>query len=340
MKTLLKTFSLVSLIVVSLSSCKTVRRDDFPTSVSDVSIRLPAEFANSEARATFTSLEKNGDTRLVKGKDLNIKLPSGNYSVELVILNADGSEEYKSCNTSRPYVFSQPKENAIIDICKLSDRSIVLQTLPAGPVVDPIPPVVVPEIKDPIPVIPDPLPPTEVQAQFSVESNCFGMPVVATQIDKEIVLKMDGLIQNKVMDSLSYLRCNITVTLAKEKGKIISPLKYQINYALDDKSLKQNLWLLASGRDENTNLSLPCETYLFDTNANSKKYFTCSFYDTAPDKNKAVYSKFAAQYSASCQAETTKFVLGFTIAGPSKALITAMTIPELRFQIPTVESCL
>jgi hypothetical protein len=141
------------------------------------------------------------------------------------------------------------------------------------------------------------------------------------------------------MDSLSYLRCNITVNLAKAKGKIISPLKYQINYALDDKSLKQNLWLLASGRDENTNLSLPCETYLFDTNANSKKYFTCSFYDTAPEKNKAVFSKFAAQYSASCQAETTKFVLGFTIAGPSKALITAMTIPELRFQIPTVEAC-
>ncbi|RZI56310.1 MAG: hypothetical protein EOP14_05860, partial [Pseudomonas sp.] len=115
MKNFLHKLSLVSLIVSSLSSCKTVRRDDFPGSVSDVSIRLPAQFADSEARATFTSLEKDGDTRLVKGKDLNIKLPSGNYSVELVILNADGSEDYKSCNTSRPYVFSQPKENAIID---------------------------------------------------------------------------------------------------------------------------------------------------------------------------------------------------------------------------------
>jgi hypothetical protein len=197
----------------------------------------------------------------------------------------------------------------------------------------------VPEITNPIPVIPEPLPPTVVQAQFSVESTCFGMPVVATQIDREIVLKLDGLIQNKILDSLNYLRCNITIVLPKPKGKIYSPLQYQINYTLDDKSLKQNLWLLASGRDDNTNLALPCETYLFDSNANSKKYFTCSFYDTAPDKNKAVFSKFAAQHSASCQAETSKLVLGFTVAGPSKSVITAMTIPELRVQIPEVEAC-
>ncbi|MBC7531559.1 MAG: hypothetical protein H7318_08275 [Oligoflexus sp.] len=338
---------LILITLMTPIACKTVQRDDFANSTSEVRIILPEQFNSMEPRATFTRTDEKDDSHLVKGRELVIKLPSGTYAVDLVLLNAEGTEEYRSCNIARPYAFREPKEIAIVDICKGSNRSIVIQTLPSiiVPVVPPVAPVVPINPVIPLPVEPivpptEPLVVTPEPSLFLSETSCFGQPVLVTQQGNEIVFKIDGTIENKLIDVQSYLRCNITINLPKSKGRIYSPMAYQMTYTADDKTLKQNLWLMVSGRDEKSNLSLPCAAFLFNSAANSKKSFICSFYDTSPEHLLEVFPKTKADHDASCLSETKTISFSFTIAGPNKSLLYSLKIPELRMKIPQTEACL
>lgn len=335
-------------LILAMPSCKTVQRDGFRNTISEVSILLPEQFHSLEAHATFSRTDEKSDPKFVKGKDLTIKLPSGIYAVELVLLNSDGNEEYKSCNTSRPYVFKERREVAIVDICKESDRSVVIQTLP-NIVIPPIPTPVASPSPLPIPVVPfpiDPVIPTsepivsiQNHSLYVSESTCFGQPVLVTQQGDEFVFKINGSIENKWINGLSYLRCNITVNVPKPKGRIFSPLAYQMTYTADDKTLKQNLWFMVSGRDENNNLSLPCTPFLFNASTNSKKNFICSFYDTSAEHLLDIFPKTKAEHDASCQSVTKVIAFSFAIAGPANTLITSLKVPELRIHIPQTEAC-
>ena len=330
-------------------ACKTVPRDDVTSSVSEVSIRIPADYQSWDAQATFTKTDNPSDSRLVKGKDLHIKLPSGTYTINLVIFSGEGTENYQSCDTSKPYVFSLPKENAIMDICKIIDRSIVFQTLPIGPIVGgPMPPVVVNPPEPPSPVLSTPPIEPVVRSPenslakvpaYTVSDNCFGLPLVTSIENSEIILKLDGTINNKLIDITSYLRCVVTIKIDKAVGKIFSPLTYKLNYEGEPSFYSKNFWLMAEGQDESNKPSLPCEGFVFNSAANSKKLFICSLYDSSPEHLLEVPARNKELLKNSCLTKSSILKLNLILAGPNKSIVNNLKISEVRIRMPRTEAC-
>ncbi|MBC7661306.1 MAG: hypothetical protein H7249_16550 [Chitinophagaceae bacterium] len=318
-----------------LIGCKTVTRAGFEK-ISEVTIHLPEDYAGRDAKVTFVRLDST-DTRIVKGKDLNISLPSGTYSITLVLMSEDGtSEEFKSCDTRRPYVFTQAIETAIVDICKSGDSTstVVTQTIQKKAPVSPA--------RDPAPTPVGPPPPsigTGASDKFSMENTCFGLKSVATLEGNEVLIQMTDTLKDRNIVDAKYLRCSVTMNVPKTKAKIYSPIGYQIAYEGDDKTLKQNFWFMADARDDAGNLALPCDGFLVNANTNSKKVFICSFYDTRPDHLLEVFPKTHSQCTASCAAETTHIVFNLTLAGPDRAWFYSLKIPEIRIQLPETEAC-
>ncbi|MES2743928.1 MAG: hypothetical protein V4655_00815 [Bdellovibrionota bacterium] len=340
------------LLGFSLLSCKTVSRDEFNTKMTDVSVKIPDDLKSYDAKFSFSRIDSKADAKVVRGQDIQVKLPSGSYTVNLALSNKNGTEEFEACDTVKRYEFRETKVDAIIDICRKSDRALVAKTLTTAIVVPPAPPPgpVDPEkpVEPPIivvpPIIVDPpivLPPVvDEPALFETDDKCFGMPATFTREGTEIVIKPSGEIKDHIFDSANYPTCTITFNIPKAKGKGFAPSKYSVKFATDESTLAYKHYFRPIVKDEADISAFPCRLAIMNVATQSEKYFECSFYDTTPEKFGTVKESDKLNYEKSCNAESTKIRMEIALIGKTATKISTLQIPEVRVSIPYTEKCL
>jgi hypothetical protein len=361
----MKTISLM--LLGFLFSCKTVSRDDFATQMTDVSVKIPEELKDFDTKISFSRVDSKAKPKIVRGPDVKVRLPSGQYRVNLTLADKGGTEEFEACDTTRRYEFTQLKVDAIIDICRKSDRSLVAKTMRTEivlpPVIEPvptdskdppvkdkpvgeIPPVVTeqPGVPDQ-PTIPEkPIVPEKPVVTdpvlFEPETKCFGMPASFTREGTEIVVKPSGEIKDFIFESGNYLTCSVTFNIPKDKGKGFAPTKYSIKFETDESTLKYKHYFRPLVKDEAEISSLPCRLAIMVSADQSEKYFECSFYDTTPEKFGTVTESNRLPYEKSCNAESKRVRMEITLVGKTATKISTLKIPEVRIGIPYTEKCL
>ena len=334
------------LLGFTLLSCKTVSRDEFSTKMTDVSVKIPDDLKNYDAKFSFSRVDSKAEAKVVRGQDIQVKLPSGSYTINMGLSNKNGTEEFEACDTAKRYEFRETKVDAIIDICRKSDRALVAKTLTTAIVLPPNPgPVdpVNPSIVDP-PVIVDPpivLPPVvEEPALFETDSKCFGMPATFTREGTQIVIKPSGEIKDLIFESANYPTCTITFNIPKTKGKGFAPAKYSVKFETDESTLAYKHYFRPLVKDEAEISAFPCRLAIMNVASQSEKYFECSFYDTTPEKFGTVKESDKLNYEKSCNAESKKIRMEITLVGKTATKISTLKIPEVRISIPYTEKCL
>ncbi|RYZ59447.1 MAG: hypothetical protein EOP07_03935 [Proteobacteria bacterium] len=347
----MKTFyNLILMSLIVIASCRTTSSKDNETSIVSLTVLIPIDFVVYHSQITVESVDKK--TKIQALDYTNFKIPEGYYNLSISLIDSHANVKYKSCDPGKSHLVTREERELRIDICEANSGNFVFTTLaqndenslvmtPPKKSTESTPNkiIAIPSVENNTVI--DEASQLRKLANFSKlrQNNCFGLQTVVTFKNGEIVIGMEGKIEDKVIDSLTNPRCDIELNLPKPAGKRFSALTYSISYALDDKSLSQNLFLIGSARDEDNNLILPCTTYTLDTNSHSKIPFTCDFYEKKSDNVSVVNEKFRKQLISSCASESEKFVLGFTIAGPSKTIVTSMNVNELRIQVPTLENC-
>ncbi len=348
----MKRFILASSVLIAFS-CKTSSREDMGVQMTDISVKLPENLSLYESKVAFSRTDSLAKPKIVKGTDIKVKLPSGNYTVDLTLTDKTGVEIYRSCEIEKSYSFSSPKQDAIISICRSSDRALVWQTL-ATIVSTPV------EIKNPIPEGKDPpvtpgkddgtggtgkpdepkKPEVEEAPLFVEDRLCFGLPATYSRDGNVLIIKMTGSIKDHIFDLTNSPRCSILFNISKSAGQGFSPLNYSLTFSADQEVLKQNFYVVSTVKDENGLQALPCRSMLLNSAANSGANYPCSFYDTTEANFGNVLERNRTPYANSCAAESKQVKFDFFLNGAVDKLLKEMTLSELRIQMPIPEKCL
>lgn len=192
----------------------------------------------------------------------------------------------------------------------------------------------------PMPQVPLPTPPLmPMPPKISISDSCFGQVVTGYVENSDIILKPEGIINNRIIELTKYPNCSVTLDIDKPIGKIYVPFAYKLTFQGDADFYSKNFWFTAEGQDANGIRVQPCEGFVFNAATNSQKPFVCSYYDKAPEGSRVVPPKNQPFFDKSCAAASTKLKFNFSIGGPSRAVINNLVISELRIQLPTIESC-
>lgn len=358
-----KKFLLLSVLAVS---CKTSSRDDFGTQMTDVSVKVPDEFTAYESKVSFSRIDSSAKPKVVRGSDIKVKLPSGVYKIDLVLSDKAGVEIYRSCETAKSYTLVNAKEDAIIDICRSSDRVVVAKTIATS--IDIIPN---PGTDTPTETQPKTNPGTEGSTGtktgtengtgtkpgkdsgtqtdpienetplFFEDGTCFGLPATYEREGNEVVVRTTGTIKNLVFSLTNAPRCSVVFNIAKDIGEGFEPLVYKVQFQADEETMQQNFYINALVRDEDGLQALPCKPMLLTSSANSGAPYQCAFYDMPEARRYTILERHKEPYAKSCAAKSFQVRFDFYLnAVETGQKLKEIKLPELRVQIPLPEDCI
>ncbi len=347
----MKKLTIYSLFITILG-CKTSSRDEVGIAMTDISLKLPSELASYESKVSFSRIDSSAKPKVVKGTDVKVKLPTGTYTIDLALTDKSGNELFRSCQNSKTYSFNGPKQDAIIDICKTSDNSLVGKTIATIDIVK------IPAVIENPPTIEENQVPNknQVEEQKKIDENkekkaediplfiedrtCFGLNASYQREGNEVVIKMSGSIKEHLFDSTNAPKCTLLLNVTKEHGQGFAPILFRLKYSADPETMRQNYYISSLVRDENGLQALPCRSMLMNSESNSGAPYQCSFYDTTPEKFLNVTERNKPLYANSCAAKSQQIRFDFFLNGTVDKLLKEMTISELRVQIPFPERCI
>lgn len=346
---------IISTIVLLPLGCKTSSREDFGSRTSDISMKIPDDLTAYESKASFSRIDSSADPKVVRGSEIKVKIPAGIYKVDLVLSDKSGAEVYRSCDPQKTYSFLNSKEDAIIEICRSSDRALIGKTLSTSIIVQP-PPIVEPPPVIPLPPVgggggtgpevpvvvtpPGTEPTVDDTPLFIEDRTCFGLPASYSRSGNEIVIKMTGSIKDHLFDLTNAPRCTLLMNITKNGGQGFSPVHYKMTFEADAETMKQNYYISSLVKDENGLQALPCRSMLLNSDLNSGAAYQCSFYDTTPEKLHNILERNKIPYANSCAAESKQIKFDFYLNGAVDKRLKEMKITELRVQIPLAEACI
>ncbi len=335
-------------ILLSPLACKTTSRGEFSNDMTSISIKLPEEFKAYESQLSLSRTDSKADPKIIKGQDIQLRLPKGEYNLELSLKNKDGVEVYQLCDNSRTRKFFADSEEPVLDLCSRPDMRFVAKTLvtqivlpippPVGPVGPVEPPVVIPPVEPPVePIIPTE--PVDDTPLFVQEASCFGLDTIFSREGDELVIKTAKSIVDYNIDNGNFPRCKITINVKKEVGKAYQPMSYSTKFSGNEATLAQNLFLTVVGKDEATQTAMPCKTTILSTTANSGLAYACSFYDFTPTGEQVFTDRNKLAYEKSCKSETKQITFEFVVVGKNGSRIEDLKLPEIRLGVPKTEDC-
>lgn len=311
-----------------LLGCRTVG-SGYQSTTSSVTVNLPANLGEMSANAVFKKVGATDETN-VKGKDLKVRLPRGDYKVGLRVFDKYNVEQYSSCDPEKVYKIEKPKESLVIDICKPGSGEVITRTVPDDPDKDSDVDVEVKEDKFRSGKV--------VVNGVYVKSgaSCFGQEPLPKVENGQIVMKLKDPVRLIDLQD-DKASCDFGVEFKKPSGKIYLPLKAAWTFDADETTAGSEIFISEQLNFSN-NSSIVCSGILLEKAPDLKRISTCSLWKDPVARGAPIRQR---TFSNICAVESNYLDLKVRLRPlGEKEEITKLDLKEIRIDLPQLETCM